>query len=529
MNENHIKQLLSGASSYSVHFCLLSLSKLGLLKIILKDAFTIKELASKTQVDEEGLKGVINALISYNILLENNGKIIYPKYITEDIIDGFENWLRISSEFIDLWENLDSKLKLSAKKNTNIEFWNSVFSTEEGIITYSKAFEWIAKLTGQKVNEVIKFENTSSIIDLGTGSGLLLLECLKANPSLKGVGVDFNLLNNLFDDNTRKYNLQERVEFIGQNIYELDIKSKFDLVIISWVLHDLNDENSTLLLSCAQNLLSPNGRIIVIDSIKNSNCTYIELSSVEMYLSLGEGKERTIDEFKSLFESNKLMVENIFDNIDYRKIIVLKSKENIQNYEFNQEEDVANKLHLIPASIATIFGNKNGSNDIDIAIILKHKNTFKDCISSVIKTIEIIDSWNLYGLIFPTIELKSFMIDEGIYLSKHILLYASPWLFESQESPEIKNKIKETAKIINQYEVKEADDLLNYFDLIQKVTNSLILLLNRDSRNILLAEKHAFLTACYVKKWAPIKLPSLAPFSNKMTLSQTIQFYSEIL
>jgi release factor glutamine methyltransferase len=70
-----------------------------------------------------------------------------------------------------------------------------------------------------------------NILDLGTGSGCLLLTLLKEFPNASGVGVDVsNGALTIATNNAENLNLSERAKFIHSDWFE-NINDKFDLVI----------------------------------------------------------------------------------------------------------------------------------------------------------------------------------------------------------------------------------------------------------------------------------------------------------
>jgi release factor glutamine methyltransferase len=72
-----------------------------------------------------------------------------------------------------------------------------------------------------------------SILDLGTGSGAILISLLKQYPLSKGIGVDIskNALNYAVE-NARIHAVEERAEFLEGNFFSaLTQKEKFDLIV----------------------------------------------------------------------------------------------------------------------------------------------------------------------------------------------------------------------------------------------------------------------------------------------------------
>ena len=85
------------------------------------------------------------------------------------------------------------------------------------------------------VEEAIKIasqNNFSSIIELGVGSGCLILSILDDIKTLKGTGIDkSSAALKIASLNAENLNLLNRVEFIEADYFECEIKSKYDMII----------------------------------------------------------------------------------------------------------------------------------------------------------------------------------------------------------------------------------------------------------------------------------------------------------
>jgi release factor glutamine methyltransferase len=70
-----------------------------------------------------------------------------------------------------------------------------------------------------------------NILDLGTGSGCLLISLLKEFPNSKGVGIDINRETlKIATLNSIEHNLSNRIQFIQSNWFE-NINEMFDLIV----------------------------------------------------------------------------------------------------------------------------------------------------------------------------------------------------------------------------------------------------------------------------------------------------------
>jgi SAM-dependent methyltransferase len=83
---------------------------------------------------------------------------------------------------------------------------------------------------------------------------------------------------------------------------------KADLVILARVLHDWDDEAATQILEHARSALRPDGRIAVIEMLRDEDTHYGGLCGLHL-LAVNGGRERTFAEFERLFSTAGLRAE----------------------------------------------------------------------------------------------------------------------------------------------------------------------------------------------------------------------------
>tara|TARA_B100001175_G_scaffold308474_1_gene308938 strand:- start:723 stop:1565 length:843 start_codon:yes stop_codon:yes gene_type:complete len=107
------------------------------------------------------------------------------------------------------------------------EFWKQKYYVDRNVLIPRPDTEHL-------VEEVLNFTDQNSrlhILDIGTGSGCILLSVLKERKNFKGVGIDISKKSlNISKYNAKKLNLENRVKFYISDVDNFLI-GKYDVVV----------------------------------------------------------------------------------------------------------------------------------------------------------------------------------------------------------------------------------------------------------------------------------------------------------
>ena len=113
--------------------------------------------------------------------------------------------------------------KIFKKRN----FYKSTFIISNDVLDPRPETELIVEIA----NNFIKKNGVKNILDLGTGSGCILLSVLKENKMINGLGIDLSKeAINIAQKNSKKLQLDKQSNFLISNWMEA-INFKFDIVV----------------------------------------------------------------------------------------------------------------------------------------------------------------------------------------------------------------------------------------------------------------------------------------------------------
>ena len=162
-------------------------------------------------------------------------------------------------------------------------FWDSEFIIEEGTLIPRPDTEILIGAT----LEIYKNKDYANILDIGVGSGCIILSILKEKPCFYGRGIDISSKSiSLSNRNAKKLSIENRVKFIKTDVDNFCI-GKYDLIIsnppyiktneIKYLEKDVNNFEPKLaldggldgtfktlkIIKKASNLLKVNGKLIL--------------------------------------------------------------------------------------------------------------------------------------------------------------------------------------------------------------------------------------------------------------------------
>ena len=107
------------------------------------------------------------------------------------------------------------------------DFWNSEFIIEEGTLIPRPDTEVLIEAT----LELFKKKDYANVLDVGVGSGCIILSILKEKRCFYGIGVDISSKSiSLSKLNAKKLSLENRVKFIKTDVDNF-CHGKYDLII----------------------------------------------------------------------------------------------------------------------------------------------------------------------------------------------------------------------------------------------------------------------------------------------------------
>ena len=195
------------------------------------------------------------------------------------------------------------------------EFWSLGFNLSHNVLIPRPETETII----EQVVRRFKGKGSLNILDIGTGSGCILLSILKELKNSYGIGIDnsFKALN-IAKKNSKKLDLLRRTKFIHCDVDNFNF-GNYDVVVsnppyicsyrINYLSEDIKDFEPSMALDGGSNGLETISKVIIKarQLLKTRGCLFMEI---------GDGQFRMVS---SMLARSGFRLEGKF--FDYRKTI----------------------------------------------------------------------------------------------------------------------------------------------------------------------------------------------------------------
>ena len=313
---------------------LYAIAKLGVLDYVEKGYNTIDKLSSILNLKPKCLNMIMNYLkVKKFIKINKDGEIsllTLGKLLSEyeektlkyaALMWGDEHYLTMHR----LYEALIS-CEEQFSKIYKTEYYNYLSKNINKYMIFIRAMNAYSDDYLELLKKLNISKDIRKIVDIGGGSGLLLLNIIKMYPHIEE-GIIFDR------PETSKFIVNHpKIKFIGGNFLEkIDIKD-VDAAIMSRVLHDWPDSKARVILCNTNKILPPGGRLYLLELIQPEEPEFDLGVSLDFNLLVMLGsKERTLQEFTELLHSTGFKLERIVRGEIISLIEAVKSKECIIN------------------------------------------------------------------------------------------------------------------------------------------------------------------------------------------------------
>ncbi|WP_199443629.1 methyltransferase [Umezawaea beigongshangensis] len=179
-----------------------------------------------------------------------------------------------------------------------VPFWDDYGADEELRLFFGRVMAVHAWQTGPVVATECDWSSTRRVLDVGGGTGALLIEVLGANPHLTGAVLDLPPVEPEATTALKEAGLEDRAAFVPGSFFD-PLPTGYDTYVISRVLTDWSDEDALRIMTRAAEVVGT-GRLLVVEVLAGREHAKNNSSFDLQSLTLLGGRERTEEDFTAL-------------------------------------------------------------------------------------------------------------------------------------------------------------------------------------------------------------------------------------
>jgi precorrin-6B methylase 2 len=310
--------------------------KLNIAEHIASGRNTLDQLAEVSQTNPDALYRLLRMLCAQGIFrLSKNGIYSLTPY-SKVLIEGegsikYMLQSHLGKVHFDIFSEIDYTVKTgisASRKLFKKDIFSHVQDSPAQHDVFVKGMGNTSDLFAPVLLSSYNFSQYSNIIDIGGGHGSLLCHILTRYKGLKATVFDSKHVVERAAANIESYGLKERIKIVDGSFFE-EVPEGGDLYILKNIVHDWGDENSIKILKNIHRVMEPGSKMLVIDTIiKNDNSySYGKMLDILMLLGTEDGRERTLEEFRDVFEKSGFAIKKVIPTVSPFSLMECVKKE----------------------------------------------------------------------------------------------------------------------------------------------------------------------------------------------------------
>ncbi|GBF35098.1 hypothetical protein DCCM_4221 [Desulfocucumis palustris] len=339
------------ATGYWYSEALFTAVELGLFTLLEPGGKTTEEISGELDLNPEGLERFLQTLCALGLLGRHGGLYFNTKISSGFLVRNADNYQGDSilwrKKLFSNWRSLGSCLR----KGGRVNFTRREEGPEDLIRRtrqYSRAMDCVA---GTKIKEILPFFTgvvlSGAVLDVGSGTGAVSAGFLEHFPGLRATLLDLPEVLDYAAELLREKEYHDRFDYCPANILEpWPVKEeRFDLVILSNIVHAYSEREILQLLDRAAECLQRDGFLLLHDFFFEHCPEKAALFDLNMFVNTFNGRVYPAKWLQGQLVSRGLYVTELLPlESDTALLIAAKRPERLQSLCLEQKSRLAFRI-----------------------------------------------------------------------------------------------------------------------------------------------------------------------------------------
>jgi hypothetical protein len=305
-------QMLQLISGFWIARCVYVTAKLGIADLLKDGPKTAGELATATNTHAPSLFRVLRALAAVQVLTQSDDYRFGNTPLSDTLRSDAPGSLRafamseLGEEHYPAWGELLHSVQsggIAFDKAFGEPVWEFFAKHPDNAKIFNDSMSGMTAQAETSLHAAYDFSGINTIIDVGGGHGGLITSILTRNPAMRGILFDAPVVVEGSKPKIAGSPIANRCEVIGGDFFQ-SVPSGGDAIIMKWIIHDWNDEQSIAIMKNCHRALPENGKLILVEAVvpPGDEMHFAKFIDLNMLVMTG-GRERTEEEFRELYEA----------------------------------------------------------------------------------------------------------------------------------------------------------------------------------------------------------------------------------
>ena len=283
-------------------------STLRLADLLAAGPLSPDDLAGRTETHPDALGRFLRYLASLGVVSEMpDGRFDLTQagsLLRSDVEGSLRQWFVMNGVIWRTFADAPLESLRTGQPAFNTVFGASVFEHAERDQEWGAAFDeamvGATHTTARAVLDAYDLADARLVVDVGGGRGHLVRAILDRHPAARGIVFDLPQVAARARLEIEQAGLADRLQVVGGSFFET-VPPGGDAYLLSWILHDWDDDRALVILRACRGAIGPGGRLLVIEACIPSGDVPHPGKPLDMVMLVAMGgRERTEVEYREL-------------------------------------------------------------------------------------------------------------------------------------------------------------------------------------------------------------------------------------
>lgn len=312
------RELVDLVTGYWVSQAVVAAARLGVADQLTHRPRSVPDLARATGTQPAALHRLLRALASVGVFQEGEdgrfGLTPAAALLRSDTPGSLRSFAMLQEYQYQAWAEVMHSLRTGETAFARV-FGKPLFgwlaNNAEASAVFDAAMRGMTAQVSAAVASVYDFGRLGSVVDVGGGSGELLVRLLTAYPKLRGILFDQQHVAASAGGRIAAAGLQDRCEVRSGDFFE-EVPPGADAYVLKWILHDWDDGDAVRVLTRCREAMDASARLLVVEAVLPAGNEFAPQKWVDLtMLVVTGGRERTQAEYEALLALAGLRLTSI--------------------------------------------------------------------------------------------------------------------------------------------------------------------------------------------------------------------------